>query len=67
MIKTANARITDLETSHSDVQEYLKEIQQLKIYNHELEDQFNSQMEIISALKKKFLLVCFDNKRLEKG
>uniref|UniRef100_A0AC34FVR8 Uncharacterized protein n=1 Tax=Panagrolaimus sp. ES5 TaxID=591445 RepID=A0AC34FVR8_9BILA len=55
MLKVANSRISELQSSKEDV--YLQEIQQLKIYNHELEEQFASQMEIISALKKKFLLL----------
>ena len=57
MLNVANKRINEFESTKENVQDYLKEIQQLKIYNHELEDQFNAQMEIISALKKKFLLV----------
>uniref|UniRef100_A0A7E4VMD1 JAKMIP_CC3 domain-containing protein n=1 Tax=Panagrellus redivivus TaxID=6233 RepID=A0A7E4VMD1_PANRE len=55
MLNNANSQIAALEGSENNVQVYLREIEQLKIYNQELESQFNTQMDIISAMKKKFL------------
>jgi inorganic pyrophosphatase len=37
----------------------LKQIEQLQAYNRELEAQFNTQMDMITALKKKLILVRF--------
>ena len=57
LLKTANERIEELEAKSKSVESYVQEIEQLKTYNHELEEQFNAQMDIITALKKKFIQV----------
>lgn len=56
MLEEANERMEDMQQQQGH-EKCLAEIKQLKTYNHELEEQFNSQMEIITALKKKFILV----------
>uniref|UniRef100_A0A914E8Z5 Uncharacterized protein n=1 Tax=Acrobeloides nanus TaxID=290746 RepID=A0A914E8Z5_9BILA len=55
LLKAANERIEELEAKSKSVESYVQEIEQLKTYNHELEEQFNAQMDIIAALKKKFI------------
>ena len=57
LLKSANERIEEHEARAKGVEHYVQEIEQLKTYNHELEEQFNSQMDIIAALKKKFIQV----------
>ena len=57
LINNANNRIAELEAAQKDVQGYITEIAQLKAYNQKLENQFNEQMDVIEALKRKFISV----------
>ncbi|KAE9556152.1 hypothetical protein FO519_000640 [Halicephalobus sp. NKZ332] len=57
LLNDANNRIAELKASQKDVQAYITEITQLKAYNQKLEDQFNEQMGVIEALKKKFISI----------
>uniref|UniRef100_A0AC34PV11 Uncharacterized protein n=1 Tax=Panagrolaimus sp. JU765 TaxID=591449 RepID=A0AC34PV11_9BILA len=52
-----NAKIKIEQLENANVKDYVDEITQLKAYNKQLEDQFNEQMEIIAALKNKFIVV----------
>ncbi|KAH7732156.1 Protein C14H10.2 a [Aphelenchoides avenae] len=56
MLEEANERMEEMQQQQGH-EKCLAEIKQLKTYNQELEEQFNSQMEIITALKKKFILL----------
>lgn len=59
-MRAATSRLMEVEhNADAEKQTYQHKIHQLQIYNHELETQFNTQMDMLNAVKKKYIAVRF--------